>query len=364
MDVVTQTMERKIEKLRYILFPVLVLFVPIYYLCFLLSKFLRCLNQKKFSGVKIICVGNPTLGGAGKTTLVKKIVSELKQQNKKVAIITRGYKRKCKMDYILKIDTCYPKDHVEFIGDEPFMLFSELNVPISVSHNRKKAIQNVIDNYPDIKIIVSDDGYQNFTFYKDVNILLINLFELAEKKLFLFPLGNLREPLSSALKRADYVILNHSKSISLRVLEKFKKKIRKVKKDIKIMTSYYQIKRFVEIYSDKFLTLSEFRWLHNKIAICCGIGSAKSFVDLLKREGFEIKYKFFYPDHYWYKVNDIKKIKRNKGLPVVTTLKDAVKIKPLSERVKRSYIENFYFCDIEFKFNEGEELWKHLVSSL
>ncbi len=357
-------MERKIVKLRYILFPVLALFIPVYYLCFLLFKFLKSSKQKKFEGIKIICVGNSTLGGAGKTTLVKKLVIELIQRNKKVAVISRGYKRKCKIDYLLKANTNYPMDYVEFTGDEPFMLFSELNIPVSVSYNRKKAIQNIIYYYPDIKIIISDDGYQNFTFYKDINILIINSYDLIEKKLFLFPLGNLREPIKSSLKRADYVVLNHSNSIPSRVLRKFKEKIKKIKKDLKVITSYYQIKKFVNVHTNEFLTLSEFRWLNHTVAICCGIGSSRSFVDLLKKEGFDIKYKFFYPDHYWYKVEDIKKIRKKTNLAIVTTLKDAVRIKPLFEKIEESYKINFYFCDIEFKIGEGKELWEQLINSL
>ncbi len=357
-------MERKIEKLKYIFYPILILFVPLYYGIFLLLKWLRSSKQKKFKNVKIVCIGNATLGGSGKTTLVKKLAEDLKKQNKQVAIATRGYKRKCKLDVLLKPDYNYPANHVEIFGDEPFMLFSELKVPISVSFDRLKAIQKLVDNYPDIKTIISDDGYQNFTFYKDINVLLINVYDIIKNNLFIFPLGNLREPLKAALKRSNFVVFTHCEIVSSRVLKKVKERILKIKPDIKLITSFYQIKSFVDIYSGNSFTLSEFRWLNNKIAICCAIGNPESFVEMLRIEGFEIKHKFFYSDHHWYSKQDIEKIRKKTNLAVVTTSKDAVKIKPLFEVLKKSYVENFYSCEVELKIVEGQNSWTELINSL
>jgi hypothetical protein len=91
-------MERKMTKvLLYILLPVRVILVPVYYCIFQIIRFFNEKKQKKFDNVKIVCVGNHILGGSGKTTIVSFFTEELVKKGKKLGIVMRGYKRKNKV---------------------------------------------------------------------------------------------------------------------------------------------------------------------------------------------------------------------------------------------------------------------------
>ncbi len=352
-----------IKVLLYILLPFRLILVPLYYSLFHIIKFFNEKKQKKFDNIKIVCVGNHTLGGSGKTTIVSFLAEELIKKGKKVGIVMRGYKRKNKKKkvVVLKPNEKVDVDIVKEVGDEAYMLYSKLNLLISVSSQRVKAVSELLNFLPDI--IISDDGYQNFKFYKNVNILVINIYDFVYRKQFLFPLGEIREPLSSAVKRAQYIILNHCRIVSNFILADIKNKIQSLNKDVKIISTSYKIINFVNILSKKMFKPNEFLLFYPNISVCCGIGRPEIFVRLLKTEGFEIKHQIFYPDHYWYKIKDIKKL-AEMSYPVVMTYKDVVKIYPLINEAKKKYFEKIFFCDIKLEINDGVELWQQLINSL
>lgn len=342
--------------------PLLAIFVPLYLIGFYLLKHIKMKKQIRFVNKKIVCVGNHTLGGTGKTTIVKELVKELSLRGKNVGVVIRGYKRKGKkitliLDTTLKLDNKF----VKYAGDEPFMLYRSLNVPIAISSNRVEAIKKLCQTNK-VDIIISDDGYQNFTFYKDINILVINLYEYMYKNSFIFPLGRLRESLSSALSSAQYVVLNHVNFVKDEVINEVENKIKKVNKDIKVIKTYYKLKNFVNIYTNESLSVEQFIKLNScDITVVCGIGEPVVFVKMLESNGLNIKYKFIYPDHYWYKNTNLNEWKKT-GHSVVTTYKDAIKIYPLLETVKNTY--KIYYCNIQLEIKEGKELWTTLINSL
>ncbi|MCX7957029.1 MAG: tetraacyldisaccharide 4'-kinase [Endomicrobia bacterium] len=349
--------------LKIVFLPLLVLFIPIYFSIFLFISIIRYIFQKKFDKVKIVCIGNITLGGSGKTVLVEKLAKDLKSLNKKISIITRGYNRRNNKNIILLPDKKYEYSYVEKTGDEAFMLFREIEVPVGIGKNKKKIIKNLIDSV-DPNIIISDDGYQNFSFYKDINILLINLYDFIKPK-FLFPAENLREPVFSAVKRADYVILLHTKLVDERTLYKIENKINKIKKNISIIYANYIIENIINIYDNKSYRVYEFLLFNREIGIQCGIANPKIFQRMLQLEGFEIKYSFIYPDHYWYTENDIIKAHNKSGnLPILVTRKDAVKIVCYVDKIKKIYLKNIYFVDITLEIDKGKDLWQQIIGSL
>ncbi|MFN3551146.1 MAG: tetraacyldisaccharide 4'-kinase [Endomicrobiia bacterium] len=354
-------MERKI--IKYLFFPILIFITPIYYLFFNIFKFVKTKKQKKFKDLKIICVGNPDLGGSGKTTLVKKIVEDLKSLNKKVAVVTRGYKKKKKKQVLLlHPKELYDDTTIFYSGDEAYMLFSDLKIPVCVSNDRVKAIEYLKEKF-DLEIIISDDGYQNFSFYKDINILIINMFKF-QKKNFLFPLIELRETLKSSLKRADYVILNHVNFVFDKIVEKFKQKVKKINNEIKIITSYYKIINFINLYNGKSFYLKEFLDFNNEVILCCGIGEPKIFQNMLNIEGFKIKHKIFYPDHYWYDLKDVLKWYNLGNFPIIVTKKDAVKLKNFLNKFDDIYFDKIFYPEINFEIKEGKDLWQQMINSL
>lgn len=364
----SQKMERKminiIRILKIILLPLLVLLCIIYLLIFLFLFIIRKYTQKKFDNLKIVCVGNITLGGSGKTEVVRKLIEDIKNAKmyKKVGVISRGYKRKSREFLVLSPQESYPDKYVRKVGDEAFMLFRDLKVPVVVSSDKKKAILELYKRFSS-EVIVSDDGFQNFSFHKDINILVLNMLDFKKFK-FIFPLGNLREPLFLAVKRADYVILNHTRFILEDLLKKLKAKIKKINKNTKIITANYKIKSFVNLYSKKIYSPLEFLMLYNKINLLCAIANPFVFKKMLMMEGFDIIKEFFKLDHYWYKSKEIIKFCQKNSFPIVITRKDAVRINYYIDEIKKNYMERFFYMDIYLEITEGKQLWQQLINYL
>lgn len=365
MDVATSTMEKLGVYLRYALSPILLILSLIYYIGYIISKNLHSKFQVKFPNLKILCVGNPTLGGSGKTVIVERLVKDLQLKGKKVAVVIRGYKRKSKVKSVVVLNPTenIANLYVYDVGDEAFMLFEKCRVPVGVSADRVRSIQLLLKFSPEI--IISDDGYQNFRFYKDVNVLVINLCDFKSKDLYLLPLGKLREPLNSAVKRANYIILNHSQFVSFEQFQKVVNLIKKIKKDVKIISTYYKIQYFASVAnSKKQFKCNEFLLLYPNVSLACGIGKPELFVKTLESEGFRVVHKFFYLDHYWYKTKDVKKWCDISNYPIVLTYKDVVRVMPLVEQLEGMYVNKLYYCDIKLEFNEGEKVWEEMLSTL
>ena len=142
---------------------------------------------------KVISVGNITLGGTGKTTLVEYLSKKLSSAGNKVAVLSRGYKR----------DSHLPG--AQGMGDEPAMLQGKLpQVKVIVDKNRIRAAQTAIRDYAS-DILILDDGLQQWKIFKDLEIVTINAANPFGNYRML-PAGFLREPLS-ALRGADIFVL-------------------------------------------------------------------------------------------------------------------------------------------------------------
>ncbi len=116
---------------------------------------------------KVISVGNITLGGTGKTSLVEYIARHLKQQGHKVAIISRGYKKKTKR---------YPLNAIRYeeMGDEPYMLYKNLgDIPVLVDSDRIRAARKAIKDYSADTVIL-DDAFQQWGIIKDLDIVTVD----------------------------------------------------------------------------------------------------------------------------------------------------------------------------------------------
>ena len=191
-------------------------FLFIYWLRVIFYKY--GMIRKKSLDARVISVGNLTLGGSGKTPMVLYLASEFEKKGKKSVILTRGYKRKGKGQKELY---GYPNNlSWECYGDEPSLLASNLSeVPVMIDKKRFEAAKFAYKKYqPDLFIL--DDGFQHWSLKRDVDLVMVDSTRpLSEEKLF--PLGRLREPLST-FKRADMAVLNQkeeSDKILLKVEE-------------------------------------------------------------------------------------------------------------------------------------------------
>ena len=168
------------------LWPISILF---YFIIFLRRIYIRS-NRFK---IPVICIGNIYVGGTGKTPLSIEIAKELIILNKRPAIIKKFYKNQ---------------------KDEHSMIREKTNCLV-LENNRVQAIKKA--ERENFELAILDDGFQDHTIQKDLNILCFNNKQLAGNGL-IFPAGPLRESFNS-LKKAQVVIINGKKN------EEFEKKI-------------------------------------------------------------------------------------------------------------------------------------------
>lgn len=176
------------------------------------------LHQQSYD-IPVIAVGNITVGGTGKTPHVEYLVRML-DSIARVAVLSRGYKRKSK-GYVLADDN----STVTEIGDEPFQVKRKFrNIYVAVDANRRQGIDRLINDEAtkDVDVILLDDAFQHRYVKPGINILLVDYHRLViyDK---LLPAGRLREPLSGK-QRADFVIVTKCpedlKPMDIRVLTK------------------------------------------------------------------------------------------------------------------------------------------------
>ena len=305
--------------------------------------------------IPIISVGNITVGGAGKTPHVEYLIRLLKDKVK-VAVLSRGYKRKTH-GYVLANDNSTVTD----IGDEPYQMKQKYqDVHIAVDKKRVDGIAHITGDAGtnDTDVILLDDAFQHRYVKPGINILLVDYHRLIiyDK---LLPAGRLREP-QSGKNRADIVIITKCpkdlKPMEFRVLTK-------------AMNLYpYQSLYFTTIEYESLTPLFakekstiEKEALEDKhVMLITGIASPKQIIIDLKPHVKEMTTLAF-SDHHQFKSKDIMKINETfnaiKGEKIiVTTEKDATRLEQLeglSEEVK----QNLYVLPIKVKFmiNQEEE---------
>jgi len=284
---------------------------------------IRCLMKalgfnQYHADCKVISVGNITLGGTGKTPLVEYIAGYLKQQGHKVAIVTRGYKRKTTQHTIR--NTQY-----ENMGDEPYMLMKNLkNVPVIVDADRKRGIKKAVCDY-NADTVVLDDGFQQWKIKKDLEVVAIDAVNPFGNRQMI-PRGPLRQPLSS-LKKADVFILTKTNiKPDVSGIENF---LRHVNPRAEIIKSIHKPEGFYKFGQEMdFLNMETFRGLN--VALVSGIAQPESFENLVGSLGLRIGARFRFSDHHDYSKADWEKIvndSKNKNInAIITTQKDAVRL--------------------------------------
>ena len=315
---------RLITPVRFLLTP----FSFIYFLIISLRNFFYNKHIFKIHSLdaKVISIGNITWGGSGKTPLVLSIAEELSKQGIKFAILTRGY------------------------GKDEEGLFKDLKV--IVNKDRVKGAKDAITRYS-VKTLLLDDGFQHRRLKRDLDIICIDAANPFGNG-WVIPAGILREGLNS-LKRADIFLITKADLIPDEgILETLEKKLKGINSKAVIVKSIHQAQHFYKLSDKRKIDLNE---LKNKdIVLVSAIGSPCSFEKTVLNLGLKVKRHFIFRDHYWYKEKDLKKIdiycKKNNINTVITTEKDAVKLKAVSCQL--SAISLLVLC-IKLKVIENEK---------
>ncbi len=272
----------------------------------------------------VISVGNITVGGTGKTPLVIALAKRLMAMGIRVAILSRGYKRRMKTSEPVVSDGKTIFLSPEQSGDEPFLMAKACQgIPVLVGENRLLNGQLALQRFG-VKGLLLDDGYQYLPLHRDINILLIDS-TIGFGDLHLLPRGILREPISH-LCRADLFLIKRAEEPA--AYQPLEKKVHEICPDARVFHSDYEPVDLVgpEEKQEK-LDASKGK----KVLALSGVANPNSFSSLLRKCGMKVVSEVIFPDHHVYTAKDISYIeKKAKGVDgIVTTEKDMVKLKTL-----------------------------------
>ncbi len=284
-----------------------ILFMPITFFLLIIILLKKKLSKTNFFKIPIICVGNIYIGGTGKTPTSIFLANELAKLGKKPTIFRKFY-----------------KSHV----DEYELIRNKFD-NLSLNKNRAKGLSEIESSNFDIAIL--DDGFQDYSIYKDLNIICFHSNQLAGNGL-IFPSGPLRDSLHS-LKKADIVLINGTENNT------FEKKILKINENLKIFYSYY-----------KPINIEKFRG--TKLLALAGIANPENFFQLLQDNGLKIDKKLIFPDHYMFSENEIiniMNIAKDNNYKIIMTEKDYCKMKKFG-----TY--NLDYLEVSLEIRDKEKL--------
>ncbi|MBI5417751.1 tetraacyldisaccharide 4'-kinase [Candidatus Poribacteria bacterium] len=345
----------------------------IYAVILFIHELLYKINFLKSTKLKIpvISIGNITMGGTGKTSMVITIARMLQKQQADIAILSRGYKGKLENKWGLVSDGNKTLLSAEEAGDEPVLIANKLpGVKVLVGKDRGQTgtfAQEKLNS----KLIILDDGFQQKKLDVSVNIVLLDAVEVFGNYK-LFPRGILRQPIST-LEKSDIIIITNSnineygnlKDEILQSLRSFRmtsrerchserseesafilNELKKYASGAKIFSAEYHPIRIRNLADNSLIEIKNIR--DKSILAVTGIAHPEYFkytIEKLLNKGIKSLY---YPDHYKFSKEDFKEIERKaknfNSEIILITEKDAVKFIPISIPV--------YVVEVEMKIND------------
>ena len=314
--------------LRKILFP----FALLYGMVMLLRNFLYDAKVFKSSSFPfpVICVGNLSVGGTGKSPMIEYLLTLL-ISNHKTATLSRGYGRNSSGFHLLD-----GSETAEMVGDEPLQFKSKFRRAIvAVDEKRTRGISLLQSGYSP-EVILLDDAFQHRKVEAGLNILLTTYNELYIDD-FILPTGNLREPASGAQRAHIIVVTKCPKNMSVKKQIKIKKRL-KLKNYQKLFFSYIEYAN--KVYSEKpgklISSISD-----EKITLVTGIANPQPLCDYLDQLHIDFEHLNF-PDHHKFTKGDLNKIME--APLVLTTEKDFMRLRGVISH------PNLYYIPIKMKF--------------
>lgn len=298
-------------------------------------------------GLPVICVGNLSVGGTGKSPMVEFLVRFLKDKTKP-AILSRGYKRRTE-GYVLAA----PGHTALDIGDEPQQFFQKFpDVPVAVGEKRLEAIPQLLHDHPETQCILLDDAFQHRSVKAGLNILLTDYNNLFTRDFYL-PTGDLRD-LRSGYKRAEIIVVT---KCNPKLAEKEKQEIIREINPLPHQRVFFTANRYAHPYH--IANPADLTRLSapEEILLITGIANPAPLKHLLELHTATYSM-MHYPDHHIFTITDWKEIRRKfDQLPtskkiILTTEKDAVRLTKFGEELKSLPI---YVIPLEHHFLFEEE---------
>lgn len=312
--------------------------------------------------IPIICVGNITIGGTGKTPHTEYLI-QLLTKHHRVAVLSRGYKRK-KKGFLI----AHAESTAHDIGDEPYQIKKKFpDITVAVCTQRVKGVRKLLDLEDSISpdVILLDDAFQHRHIKAGLNILLTDYHHLINNDRFL-PTGRLRDSFRSR-KRADIVIVSKCpEHLSPAEMSDIKEGLR-IFPHQKLFFSTLKYGNLLGAWSDVKREMSTIT-PNTKVFLLTGIANPRPILDVIKETGAEIT-SICYPDHHNFSSIDVKHINKifhhlseSGDAILITTEKDASRLllcQGLSESVQR----HLYILPVRIAFlNHQEDEFNSTIS--
>lgn len=304
--------------------------------------------------VPVVCIGNLTVGGTGKTPHTEYLI-RLLHKDFQVAVLSRGYKRKSKGFVLGRSDTA-----LEEIGDEPYQMLHKFpDIYMAVDRNRCEGIHRLTNGHtaPGTKVILLDDAFQHRYVKAGVSILLID-YNRPVMHDALLPAGRLREPISGK-SRADIIIVSKCPPrLGRDAQEALRKELEPNDKQQLFFTTlkYGQLRPLFVPAPERPL---ESLQTEEHILLLTGIASPMPLISKLSEYSRHV-HPLTFPDHHTFDAADMRRIQAAFGkLPegrrlLITTEKDASRLigHPDIERTMAPYM---YVLPVIVEFLNREE---------
>ena len=286
--------------------------------------------------IPIICIGNITAGGTGKTPMVELVVGYLSKKYN-VAVLSRGYGRKTQG--YREVD---PFDHYSNVGDEPLQIKRKFpDIPVIVCERRTEGIERIRQQFSDVELIIMDDGFQHRWVKPYVNIVMIDYTRPVDKDDFM-PAGQLRDSMESLNRANIFVFTKCPENILQRDMSLMIAGLKKKPSQ----ATFFTRPQCREVRSiDGVPVLLP---MHSKVIAISGIGNNDSFFSGISQR-YKVLKTIAFEDHHRYHSADLEMLQsvleqHPDASFIITTEKDAVKLSSMDNLPEQLQNRIFYEC--------------------
>ena len=279
--------------------------------------------RRRARKVRVVSVGNLTVGGNGKTPFALFLARELRKRGVAVGIVSRGYRgTKGSSEPVLVSDGRELKLGPLEAGDEPVMMAKSFDGPIAIARDRIEGIR-LLQRLGRIDVVVLDDAFQHLRLRRDVDLLLVN-YERGFDNGWPLPAGPMRERLGAARRASAVVVLTSTHGEKSGLTEHQLDKLGRRK----TVGAVVRPGSLIQSINGRWHELPMTPLGSRRVFAVSGLADPTGFVSMLHELDAELVGGLEYPDHYDYSLNDwqeITRLARNADM-IITTEKDLVKL--------------------------------------
>ena len=260
--------------------------------------------------IPVICVGNLTVGGTGKTPTVAWLARWFRQRHCRVAILSRGYGQLAndgRNDEALELELSLP------------------DVPHLQNPDRYAAGVLAQDEL-DMQLVLLDDGFQHRRLARDLDIVVVDATDPPAAH-WLLPGGLMREPWSG-LRRAGVVLLSRTHLVEPNQLAMLEQRVARWAPGVPCLRTWYEVRG---LHGNHSPLRSLCQLQGQQVLVVCAIGNPTAFAATLRQHGLQIADQRFFPDHHAFSADDVASLSlwaetHPECAAIVCTMKDWVKL--------------------------------------